>query len=688
MKPVLLVVFLLAACGSNDAPEPAHVPVPGLTTDVLDVSSRNPAPQTAVTATHTELLAGRATERHPSDGGGRAWIEEGPTRITAGTQAAWVLRYEAGPLGVAEGGMVALQTSPFWEWSTPHDMSAQMLGYTVVEVPARKAGDALAFEVFAPGNGMFIATIRGRDLAPGEVLDFIYGARGALARADRYAEKEERFWFAVDGDGDGVRGLVADSPMITIEPGVPAILKLFLPPTARPGSTVDLTAVVLDRYGNAGYPFEGELLLARDGQWPGVLPERVVFAPEDRGRKQITFTLPDDALPGVMRIGGGAVGTTSRDRKQGGMTTLSNPMWIDPAAPRVLVGDLHGHSNLSDGTGRPEDFYAYARDYAALDVAVLTDHDHWGMQFLDEHPDLWARIGRAAKQANDPGTFTALLGFEWTSWLHGHRHVLYFQDAGEMISSLDAVTPDDLWDRLRAAAGRGIRALTFAHHSAGAPVPTNWSFPPDPEFEPITEVASVHGTSEAWDAPLKLRGAWKGNFVRDVLDAGVELGFVGSGDGHDGHPGLAHLVQGTGGIAMLFAEHNDRESVRASLQARACYATTGPRIVLVAELGTGSERALMGADVNAAELSAESTVTIKLFGTAPLSALEVVRSGAIVKTLNGARMGQVQGAPPNYAAELGLAELGLADLKPGEYVYLRATQAGLGLAWSSPWFIE
>jgi len=33
---------------------------------------------------------------------------------------------------------------------------------------------------------------------------------------------------------------------------------------------------------------------------------------------------------------------------------------------------------LSDGTGTPEDYFAYARDVAALDVIALTDHDHWG----------------------------------------------------------------------------------------------------------------------------------------------------------------------------------------------------------------------------------------------------------------------------------------------------------------------
>ena len=103
---------------------------------------------------------------------------------------------------------------------------------------------------------------------------------------------------------------------------------------------------------------------------------------------------------------------------------------------------------------------------------------------------MWAEIKAQVEAFHEPGRFVTLLGFEWTSWIHGHRHVVYFEDEGEVISSVDpeTETPRQLWDRLR-----GRKALTYAHHSAGDPVPTNWSFRPDPELEPVTEIMSVHG---------------------------------------------------------------------------------------------------------------------------------------------------------------------------------------------------
>ena len=41
--------------------------------------------------------------------------------------------------------------------------------------------------------------------------------------------------------------------------------------------------------------------------------------------------------------------------------------------PRILWGDLHGHSNFSDGTGLPEDYFVYARDVAALGARQRPD---------------------------------------------------------------------------------------------------------------------------------------------------------------------------------------------------------------------------------------------------------------------------------------------------------------------------
>jgi len=610
-------------------------------------------PPTAVWPTVRQLEEDLAAERHPSDGGGRAWLEPGEDGTVPAARimqpGRWTVVYEAGPLGVAQGGAIYFQPEPFWEWSAPQDLGQDGPGYTTVATDAE--GVELAPETL---RGMLAVEVRGRALAAGERVRIVYGAGRAGARADRFAERGAHFWIGVDGDGDGVRANLKDSPTVHVLPGPPERLSLVLPSVARPGERVRLTVAVLDYMADTDVEFEGTVAI---GGGPPDLA--VVLAKDDRGRRTVELPVGE---PGVLRL----VGTVVIDGRD--VRAESNPLLVSPDAPRLFWGDLHGHSNFSDGTGLPEDYFRYARDVAGLDVIALTDHDHFGGLFLDQNPDLWEAIKHQVAAFHEPGRFVTLLGYEWTSWIHGHRHVLYFGAEGEVHGSLDPEvrTPRQLWARLA-----GQPALTFAHHSAGLPVPVNWSFAPDPVLEPVTEVMSVHGSSEAADSPAQVRGAIPGNFVRDVLDHGFRLGFVGSGDGHDGHPGLAHLSpqygwrvdssgverMGNGGLAGIFAEELTRESVLAALRARRVYATSGPRIFLEVELRTDA-------------------LSIDALGTAAIDYVDVIRTGAVFSRTRVAPEREVHG------------ELAVEGLEAGEYVYVRVVQVDGGMAWSSPVFVD
>jgi len=605
-----------------------------------------------------ELRAARDAVRHASDGGGRARLElaagESAT-ATARRGGRWTMLYEAGPLGVAQGGFVRLTVPRFWDWTPAQTADERLPGFTTATTDAD--GVTLAPRD-APGFWVDFV-IEGRALAAGESVRIVYGAGPAGARADKYAESGSRFWIAVDGDGDGTGALIEDSPGVDVAPGPAAQLVLIVPSTAEPGQTLPLRVSVLDVLGSAGVRFEGEVELSADASGLG-LPERIVFAAADRGTKRVEIEASER---GVFRI------TGRLSSGEGELTAESNPLLVEPDIAPIRWGDLHGHSNISDGTGTPDDYLGYARDVAGLDAIALTDHDHWGMEFLDEHPELWAEIRAATERFHEPGRFVTLLGYEWTNWIHGHRHVLYGTDDGPVLSSIDEDydTPSELWDALR-----GLDALTFAHHSAGGPVATDWkNYPPDPELEPVTEVASVHGQSEALDGPLRIYSPLAGNFVRDVLDRGHRLGFVGSGDSHDGHPGLAHLVNPSGGgLAALLTSDLTRDGILGALRARRCYATNGQRIVL--RVALDGQR--MGSSVKASDQP--SLLFIRVIGTTPLERIDVIRSGSVIESLPA-------GGLDDLAATLELEPLAV-----GEYVYVRAVQLDRGAAWSSPFFVE
>jgi hypothetical protein len=171
------------------------------------------------------------------------------------------------------------------------------------------------------------------------------------------------------------------------------------------------------------------------------------------------------------------------------------------------------------------------------------------------------------------------------------------------------------------------------------------------------------------DSPRVIYQPIAGNFVRDALDLGYRFGFIGSGDSHDGHPGLAHLDAGTGGLAAFLTGDLTRAGIRSAMKHRRVYATNGPRIVLRTSLAD----ARMGESISPA---AAADLRVVISACAPLERVDIIRSGNVVDT-----------APGEGRRDVSLA-WALADLRSGEYVYVRAVQEDGGAAWSSPFFID
>ncbi len=655
---------MLAGCGDSPAdpegggPEHAHgrAAVQG---DGQD------APRSRGQQVHDDLRSALDQVEHPSDGGGRAWLDlpEGEDgSIAAGYPGSWTILYEAGELGVAEGGAVYLMISPFWNWSPPQAQYEQGAGYTRVTTEA----EGVELEPQRLDQTLMAITVRGRALAAGERLRLEYGAGDSGARADSYAERNERFWIAVDGDGDGVRKVLPDSPAIEIRPGPPARLVLTVPSTARPGEAIRITAAVIDPVANGWPEFEGTVeLMEPPGGFPAGLevPRTIELGPDSDACATVEGRV---TAAGTYRLQARVDLGDGRE-----VEAISNPLLVTEGGPRILWADLHGHSNVSDGPGTPEDYFRYARDVAALDVVALTDHDHWGVLFMDQHPELWEHNKAVGNRFHEPGRFVTVHGYEYTNWVYGHRHVLYFSDEAPLFSSIDERYdhPDELWEALR-----GLDALTVPHHPAGGPVPIDWSVAPDPLLDPCVEITSAHGCSEARDCGRMIYSAEDGHFARDALGRGYRLGFIASGDGHDGHPGLTHLGPHypTGGLTAVLAEEHSRPGVLAALREHRAYATSGARIVLRAALGT----ARMGETIAAADLGEQTMLFVQVSGTSRLLGVEVVRSGAVVA-----------GLPGDGSADFA-AGAALSELEPGEYVYVRVLQEDGETAWSSPIHVD
>lgn len=85
----------------------------------------------------------------------------------------------------------------------------------------------------------------------------------------------------------------------------------------------------------------------------------------------------------------------------------------------------------------------------------------------------WERTITAANVHYRPGSFTTLIGYEWTSHpeyrYNLHRNVIFRGDrAPEPFTALDSLRPEDLWSYLEAHRDQGVEALAIPHNANGS----------------------------------------------------------------------------------------------------------------------------------------------------------------------------------------------------------------------------
>ncbi|MBK6277410.1 MAG: DUF3604 domain-containing protein [Gammaproteobacteria bacterium] len=222
-------------------------------------------------------------------------------------------------------------------------------------------------------------------------------------------------------------------------------------------------------------------------------------------------------------------------------------------------------------------------------MQISDDASHDGS--LDELLDLpevnmaaWREVIAAAERHNEPGRFTTLIGYEWTSTpdeINLHRNVIFRGSAvpGQPFSRIDSDKPEDLWRFLDEQRAQGIEGMAIPHNanasdgmmwartdSAGQPVDAAWARQRS-RNEPIAEIVQIKGQSEAhpllstedefanyemWTTRMsgaKIPRASKpeGSYARDALKTGLSLGaslgvnpydfgMIGSSDTHNSAP--------------------------------------------------------------------------------------------------------------------------------------------------------
>ena len=204
----------------------------------------------------------------------------------------------------------------------------------------------------------------------------------------------------------------------------------------------------------------------------------------------------------------------------------------------------------------------------------------------------WGHFTRVADGYNEPGKFTAFIGFEWTSMPDGnnlHRVVILrdgAEKAGKVLpfSAFDGEDPEQLWAFLENyETDTGGRAIAIPHNGnmsngrmfpetdfEGRPIDGGYARARS-RWEPLYEVTQIKGDAEThpelsprdifagfenWDrgnltaTALKQAGMFRYEYARSALKTGLELeqrvganpyrfGLIGSSDAHTGFAAVA-----------------------------------------------------------------------------------------------------------------------------------------------------
>jgi len=251
---------------------------------------------------------------------------------------------------------------------------------------------------------------------------------------------------------------------------------------------------------------------------------------------------------------------------------------------KVYFGQLHSHTNLSDGIGPVQEAYCYARDVAGLDFFAVTDHSCYfdqapgkdmvgdillkgGLDKYNANSNSWKAGIKAAEDAYREGEFISFYGYEMT-WAGGPGHINTFATGGfvsQRNSALNVKTNDmglrGYYELLKAAP----KSISMFSH----PGTTYGDFNNFAYYDPvigqrITLIEVANGDGEV-DSDAYFRTFW---LYKNALDRGWHVAPAINQDNHLGKWGDSNTCR-----TAIWTNDLSLEGVYNALRARRVYAT-------------------------------------------------------------------------------------------------------------------
>ena len=163
-----------------------------------------------------------------------------------------------------------------------------------------------------------------------------------------------------------------------------------------------------------------------------------------------------------------------------------------------------------------------AGETGELALDIIKNFSQASFSFSTNDPEimtpLWKKVAQTGDKYNDPGKFTALIGYEWTSLMKGnnlHRVVVYRDGADKTqdflpYTAADSTDPEDLWKYMaKYEEEKGGNVLAIAHNGnlsngmmfaettiSGEPLSASYAKERILR-EPLYEITQIKGDGEA-----------------------------------------------------------------------------------------------------------------------------------------------------------------------------------------------
>jgi len=326
-----------------------------------------------------------------------------------------------------------------------------------------------------------------------------------------------------------------------------------------------------------------------------------------------------------------------------------------------FYGNLHAHTDYSDGESKPDTAFIYARDVAGIDVQALTEHNNGGSSggvTYSITPAQYDSLKRFADSLTSVGSFVALAGQELGSLgSSGFGHICVWEAPGLWPYNNSDLFGCYSWIQEQK------RPAMFCHPDSSWNSNFNNLYYYQDYDQAMDLIEVINGGTVYEDAYLR------------ALGRGWHIGASANQDNH--HRDWGNRVNSSGNIPLtgIWADTLTKEAILEALQARRTTAMevspAGDRIQLLLSVDDHyqGDRYI--------KPDGEVSISIRLQASSPFKKVYLYANGEISDSLS------IVSADTQLSWQFSKT-LGLGT----NYLFAKAVQTDGDRAWTSPVFLE